>query len=170
MKKCSICNQTYTDESLNFCLNDGGTLTKISDDAPPTVFMNQARTTNQTNWANNDPFSAPRVEPLSPWQNQSPAQNPSYMSAQPFQARDKTLPTISMVLGILGIVFFCCYGGIPFGIGALVTGYLGFNNVNKNPAQYDGRGLAIAGMIMGVISLGGVVMMLFFGILGNIFN
>ena len=34
MKKCTICNQTYTDDSLNFCLNDGGTLEHLSEEQP----------------------------------------------------------------------------------------------------------------------------------------
>ena len=165
MKKCPICNQTYTDESLNFCLNDGGTLTKLSDDAPPTVFMNEVRPTNPSNWSStNAPFSPPSYEPMSPWQNQqvSPP-NPSYMAAARFEGQDKTLPTVSLVLGILGLVlFFCCYAGVPFGIGAMITGFLGFNNTNKNPMQYGGRGFAIAGMIMGAISFIGLILILFF--------
>lgn len=169
MKKCPLCNQTYTDESLNFCLNDGGTLVKMSDEAPPTIFMNQARTTNQSNWANNDPFSTPNFGQVSPWQNNpSPVQNPSYMTSTPYQGQNQTLATVSLVLGILGILLFCCYGGFYFGIAAMITGYLGFNSANKDPQQYGGKGLAIAGMIMGAISFAGVLLMLFFAIIGNI--
>lgn len=168
MKKCPNCNQTYTDESLNFCLADGATLVKFSDDPPPTVFMNQARVTSPTNLAGNNPFSPPNSEPISAWQNQQMSQNPAYMTANRVETQDKTLPTISLVLGILGIVFFCCYGGFPFGIAAMITGFLGFNNVNKNPARYDGKGMAIAGMILGAISFFGIILFLFLGILGNI--
>ena len=169
MKKCSICNQTYTDESLNFCLSDGGTLMKISDDAPPTVFLNKPRTTNQTNWPNNDPFGAPNFGgQVSPWQDQSAAPNPSYMASNPYQTPNQTLSTVSLVLGIAGILLFCCYGGIPFGIGAMITGYLGFSSANKDPMRYGGKGLAIAGMIMGAVSFFGVIVMLLFALLANI--
>jgi hypothetical protein len=169
MKKCTICNQTYTDESLNFCLSDGGTLVKMSDDAPPTVFMNQPRATDQTNWANDPSFSPPNYEPMSPWQDPSVNQTPSYMAANPYQSLDSTLPTVSLVLGILGIVlFFCCYAGVPFGIGALIVGFIGFNNTNKNPAKYGGRGLAIAGMIMGALSFLGFLLIILIAGIGNI--
>lgn len=169
MKVCSICNQTYADENLNFCLNDGGVLTQMKDDAPPTLLMNQARTT-QPNWENVG-------QPISPWQNQPLQTNqPSAPMNQPFhppsvaRGQDQTLPTISLILGVLGIVLFCCYGGFPFGIAALVTGFLGFQNVNKNPMQYGGRNLAIAGMILGAIGFLGVLLLIFFGVLANIFN
>lgn len=165
MKRCPNCNQTYTDESLNFCLSDGGTLIKVGDDAPPTIFMNQARTTNQTSWANNDPFTPPTFGQMSPWQNQSASPNAPFMGANMYQSPNQTLPVISLILGILSCVI-CCYG-MPFGVAALVTGFIGFNNAGKDPVRYGGRGLALAGIIFGAFS---VFIMLFFiliGILGN---
>lgn len=50
-------------------------------------------------------------------------------------------------------MFTCCYGGVPLGAAALILGYLGLKNANENPMQYGGRGLAIAGIITGVIGL-----------------
>jgi hypothetical protein len=46
MKICPGCNQTYADENLNFCLNDGELLQQFGDDAPPTIMMDSSRTTN----------------------------------------------------------------------------------------------------------------------------
>ncbi|MBA3633850.1 MAG: DUF4190 domain-containing protein [Acidobacteria bacterium] len=160
MKVCPICHQTYADNDQNFCLNDGGTLTRLTDDAPPTIFMEPPRITNQTNWENS--------EPISPWQNHPNLQNPSFASPMRVQGKDQTLPTVSLVLGILSFVLICCYGGIPFGIGALVTGYLGLNNFNHNPMQYGGKGLAIAGLILGAISVLGSVIFILFAILGSL--
>jgi hypothetical protein len=166
MKKCTICNQTYTDESLNFCLSDGGTLVNVSDDAPPTVFMNQARTTNQSNWGNESPFTPPSYEPMSPWQNPAGAPVPSYMSsANPYSSPNQTLPVISLVLGIVSVVF-CCYG-FPMGVGALITGFIGYNNTKQNPSAYGGQGMAIAGMILGGVSLAILLLFVLFGIAGG---
>ena len=159
MKICSVCNETYRDDEQNYCLIDGSVLTKVSDDAPPTVFMNQARTTDQTNWGNNNPLSG--------WQNQPLQQNQSFPLAA-VQGQNQVLPTVSLVLGILGFVLVCCYGGIPLGIGAVVTGYLGLSNANKNPMQYGGRGLAIAGLILGGFALLGSLIMIIFAIIGSI--
>lgn len=182
MKVCPNCNQTYTDESLNFCLNDGATLTHLqTDEPPPTIQMNTARTTmpnyadkptdftNQPSFGNQASFGN---APLSDWQNQSMSPNqPQYMSP-PVMARgqDQVLPTIALVLGILSIILFCCYGGIPLGLGAIITGYLGMNNANKNPEQYGGRNLAIAGLVMGGLTLVGSVMWILFLIFANALN
>lgn len=175
MKVCPNCQQQYTDENLNFCLNDGGTLTKI-DDAPPTIMMNQARTTNASNWAEQDPF-APQ-DPFSPWQSQPMQQqnNPfqpqqqNMQFGQPSYARgnDQTLPIISLVLGILSVVAICCYGGFYFGIAALIIGFIGMNNANKDPNTYGGKGLALAGMILGGVSLASGVIFIILAIIGNI--
>jgi hypothetical protein len=173
MKVCPNCNQTYTDESLNFCLNDGSTLTHLkTDEPPPTILMNSARTTSPnfadqpTNFTNQPNFGN---APLSNWQNQSVSPNqPSYM-APPVMAAglNQTLPIISLVLGILAILI-CCYGGFPFGIAAVITGYLGMNNANSNPSQYGGKGLAIAGMVMGAAGLAFTLVMILLAFAGNI--
>lgn len=158
MKICSVCSQTYLDEEQYYCLNDGSVLTQLNDEAPPTVFMNQARPTEQINWANNNPLSA--------WQNQPIQQNQSFPLA--VQGQNQVLPTVSLVLGLLSLVLFCCYGGLPLGIAALVTGYLGLSNANKNPSQYGGRGLAIAGLILGAFGLLITVFIAFIALIGSI--
>jgi hypothetical protein len=175
MKKCTVCNQTYADESLNFCLSDGGNLISVRDESPPTVFMNQAPPTNRTDWAGNSPFSqhapfSPPPSPISSWQTDSAAPNSPYGNAGiGMQAQNNTLPTISLALGIFGIVLsFCCSLGVPIGIGALITGFIGFNNANKNPQQYGGRGLAIAGIALGAFSVIGFLLVILLAGLGNI--
>ncbi len=153
MKICQVCDQTYVDDNLNYCLNDGGTLTFEADDAPPTVTFNRAPRTQQS-W---EDFQTP-----APWQNQPLQQNQTYQPLQPnqsynhlaqIQLQNQTLPIVSLVLGIFAILFTCCWGGVPFGAAALVTGYLGLKNVNENPMQFGGRGLAIGGIVTGVIGL-----------------
>jgi hypothetical protein len=169
MKICPVCQQTYDDDYLNFCLSDGATLNQATkQDAPPTVFMNKVRTTNEMNWR--DTSSPPVSSPMSAWQNpsiQQPNQNqmytPPYMRGQ-----DQTLPTVSLILGILSVLFICCYGGFPFGIAALITGYLGLNNANNNPTQYGGRGMSIAGLILGTVSLLTALLFILLAIIGNL--
>jgi hypothetical protein len=112
--------------------------------------------TERPNFTNQTNFGA--GAPLSSWQEpQLPAQNPpSYMSPQMSmaQGQNQTLPTISMVLGIFSLILICCYGiSIPLGAAAAITGYMGMNNANNNPSQFGGKGLAVAGMICGAISL-----------------
>ena len=66
---------------------------------------------------------------------------------------DQTLPIISLVLGVLGFVTICCYGGFPLGLAAVITGYLGMKNADQNPQKYGGKGMAIGGLILGAIGL-----------------
>ena len=164
MKICSICQKEYEDEKLNFCLNDGGILIEARDEPPPTVQTRQVRTT-QPNWS--PPENAPSwgSQPL-----QNASQNFYPATTTPQSTQNQTLPTVSLVLGSLGILLWCCYGGLPFGIAAIVTGYLGYQNVNQNPQFYSGRGMAIAGMILGAVSLVGALLMLILGIAGSIFK
>jgi Domain of unknown function (DUF4190) len=166
MKVCPACGQAYTDENINFCLNDGSTLNRQADDAPPaTVLMNNARATDPQFKPPPSAWQEPSA-PVSPWQGGAPMQNQPYPASSIMYGSNQTLPVISLVLGILSI-FVCCYGGIPFGIPALITGYLGMNNANSNPSQYSGKNLAVAGMITGGIGLLIPLLLLLIGLLGG---
>ncbi len=155
MKQCPKCRQTYSDPGLNFCLEDGELLLEFSqeppagryaDDSPPTVILDQARVTNPASWP-----ASPQAQPPAQWHPQN-IQAPVF-GQQPFVAsRDQTLPTISLILGIASVVLICCYGGIWLGLPAAVLGFLGMRNADGDSTRYGGRGLAIGGMVLGVIS------------------
>ena len=154
MKQCPRCNQTYSDDQLNFCLNDGELLTnfatepmpsRYADDPPPTMILDSARVTNPVNW----PASS---SPPAQWQQQN-LQNQPFASPAFVHKRDQTLPTISLILGILSITLICCYGGIWLGLPAAILGFLGMRNADSDTARYGGRGMAIGGMVLGVVSL-----------------
>lgn len=153
MKRCPRCGQTYTDSDINFCLNDGELLSRLSDepptlfkdDSPPTVVMDRGRVTNQANWQNASP---PAV-----YQSPSPAGNPGLGGLSRFQqSRDQTLPTIAFALGLASLVLICCYGGIWLGLPAAIVGFLGLRNADGDPERYSGRGLAIGGLVLGIVT------------------
>ena len=54
-----------------------------------------------------------------------------------------------MVLGILSLVCLSIVAGIP----AVITGHVAHRRAKKVPDQYGGRGLALAGLIMGYASV-----------------
>lgn len=116
---------------------------------------------------------APTAAPMQEWTPPPPPdaswQNQEIGANTPFQppvvgGQNKTLPIISLVLGIVSL---CCYISPLTGIAALITGFMGMKNVNNDPAQYGGKGLAIAGMVMGgimlLIGLAYWVFLIFFG-------
>lgn len=91
----------------------------------------------------------PPPAPDAGWQNQNVGQNTPF---QPPPAagggQNQTLPIVSLVLGIVSV---CCPLGVIAGLGAIITGFLGMKNANNNPGQFGGKGLAIAGLILGGI-------------------
>jgi hypothetical protein len=153
MKRCLKCGQAYVDETLNYCLNDGELLirqtgyepppTQFADDSPPTLVLNQPRVTNPIDWG---PSS------LAQSQGIPPAQNPQYGMAGSTTPKDQTLATISLGLGIVSIISVCCFGGILLGLPAAIVGFIAMKNVDTNPAKYTGRGMAITGMVIGIVT------------------
>ena len=90
----------------------------------------------QTEWT-------PPPAPVSNWQDQGLGANTPFQPPVAGQGQDQTLAIVSLVTGILSIL--CC--GPVTGIPAIITGYLAKNNINANPNQYAGRGMATAGML-----------------------
>ncbi|MEI9865165.1 MAG: DUF4190 domain-containing protein [Limisphaerales bacterium] len=56
-----------------------------------------------------------------------------------------------MIFGILSLVCCCC--GFPFGILGLIFSLIGLSQINANPQLYQGRGMAITGLILSILSL-----------------
>jgi len=100
MKICPRCNKTYTDENLNFCLEDGSILTQAAAESmPPTVMMSQPRPT--------DPNTPPMQQvPQAGWNTGQQQQQAPY-SMQP----KKSSKTWVWVVLILGFVALLCGGG-----------------------------------------------------------
>jgi hypothetical protein len=105
MKICPKCQQTYTDDSLNFCLNDGTTLTQPGSQSgaslPETVMISQPRPTIPNQQINNQPQ----------FQNNwsAPAQQQFAMQPQNQQGGSKTW---LWVVGVLGVLVLVCGGGL----------------------------------------------------------
>jgi len=66
----------------------------------------------------------------------------------------------SLVCGILSIVFFCLFGGIFFGIPAVICGHIAMSSLNRPDNLQQGRGLAIAGLVCGYCGLVILILML----------
>ena len=55
----------------------------------------------------------------------------------------------SLVLGILGMILIGPLGAIP----AIICGHLAINKIKQAPNNYSGNGLAVAGLVLGYVSL-----------------
>jgi hypothetical protein len=116
--------------------------------------MDQPRVTNPIDWSQSSPVQWPN-------QNVVPAQQ--YGIAGYGQSQNSTLPTISLILGIISCFLVCCAGGIWLGLPAAIVGYIALKNVENNPTMYGGRAMAIGGMVLGIVTFLASVFFLIFG-------
>jgi len=89
------------------------------------------------------------------------APTPAPISALPTGAlgqQEKGLAVASLVLGILSLI---CLGPLT-GIPAIICGHIAHNKSRRSPAQYGGAGMAIAGFVMGYVSLVLTIIMVVF--------
>ncbi|MEO7539473.1 MAG: DUF4190 domain-containing protein, partial [Pyrinomonadaceae bacterium] len=77
---------------------------------------------------------------------------PAFDTPSFVQSRDQTIPTLALILGILSVPMICCYAGIWLGAPAAILGFIGMRNADSDRSRYGGRGMAIAGMVLGVIT------------------
>lgn len=74
---------------------------------------------------------------------------PSPVVHIPVPVKTCTKATISLVLGILGLVCFGIFAGIP----ALILGILALKDIKKGEGSLAGSGMAIAGIVLGICSI-----------------
>ena len=62
--------------------------------------------------------------------------------------------TAGLVCGIVAWVpFCCCCDGFPFNLMGLVFSLIGLSQISRHPELYEGRGAAITGLVLSVLSL-----------------
>ncbi len=152
MKRCPACNQTFDEEWLSFCTQDGTTLIEDSGAAsgpPPPILAPPPVRPGPEPVNLNSPtveFSAPvqphagsSIEPE--WKPPPP---PSY--AQP---PNNGLAMASMIVGIVSLL---CFGPLP-AIVAIVLGFLALSQMKKTPGRAGGQSQAWTGIITGGVAL-----------------
>lgn len=115
MKVCPKCSQTYGDESLNYCLNDGTVL--ISATENKTAEMNHSSHPTANN-------------PTARYTNYAPAQSEQTVVQQTVQKKSNPILWVLLILG--GLVLIC--GG---GFAGLYAFYVAQNSNNANLTAND---------------------------------
>ena len=108
--------------------------------------------------------SSATIPPVTP--SAAPAPTPPAGPVTPVvvtvAAPTEPLASWSLVLSLVGLLGFCC-GGPVLGIAGVICGHLGLSKINANP-QLQGRGLALAGLIIGYFSVvSWALYLIFFG-------
>jgi hypothetical protein len=187
MKYCPQCNKQYSEAWLTFCTNDGSLL---REDLTPPADPNwdpRVRETRvddpseqSTQWLPRDSPAAggwiapdERAPIERPWQPPQPVARPWEPPPPPPQPHVKPPPpglaTASFVVGLVSLMFgwFC---GVPVpGIMAVILGAIALTQMRQAPNS-TGRGLAIAGIAMGAISMAFFIFGLLFFILSAAFG
>lgn len=168
MKYCPQCNKQFNEPWLSFCSDDG---TPLIEQLTPPADPNwdpKIRDTKvkdpseqETQWFPRQPpapggWIAPDERPPMPpgvWQ---PPPAP-YLTkiTQPSQG----LALGSMIVGICGLVFGGCLGPIP-GIVAVVLGLMALSQIKKSPDKVGGKPFAMAGVIIGGLTIAFYVLLL----------
>jgi hypothetical protein len=168
MKYCPQCKRQFTEPWLSFCSDDGTPLihelTPAADpNWDPSIRQPKVETPSEqeTQWLPKEPpmpggWVAPDERPpMNPAVWQPPPPPFRRASNQPSQG----LPLASMITGIVGIITGGCFGPIP-GIIALILGIVALSQIKKSPEKFGGRPFALAGVIIGAISVAFYTLML----------
>lgn len=174
-KQCPKCGQSFADQNLNFCLNDGELLmyaddrsapqfsdepppTKFAgDDSPPTLMMKDPRVTDPIGWAGT---SSPPVQ----YQGQQIVTPPGHQPVQyanyaGYTSPNQVMGILSLIMGLSSItVGWCCYTGMLLGPAAIILGVITLIQHKGDPMRYGGKGLGIAGIILGGLYLVGIIL------------
>jgi len=70
------------------------------------------------------------------------------------------LALAALICGIVSIVAY--YGAFVLGVLAIVFGAVAMYKIRQNPGVYRGRGMALAGFILGIISLAVITTIIIF--------
>ena len=168
MKQCPKCNAQYNDAWLSFCPHDGAMLAEpvVSTfgqgdvSAPPSedATLLFRPPVEAGRWAQADPYTPPPQV----WQPPPP---PAYV-----RPPSQGLAIASMITGILGLLFgVLCFGPV-IGVISVVLGIIALTQHKKSPQLVGGKPFAIAGVVIGSITIAFYVLLLLWFLLGLVFG
>jgi hypothetical protein len=91
-----------------------------------------------------------------------PASLPVYVGSAP---QTNGLATVSLVMGLLALTCgMCCCYGLPFNVLGIIFSLIALAQIRNNPQTQQGRSLAIAGLVLSLLSIALSALMLLFGL------
>ena len=81
-------------------------------------------------------------------------------------SRTNPLAMTGMIMGILSISLGCCCYGVPFNLLGIVFSLVALAQIKQDPQQ-QGRGMAIAGLVLSILSLVLGLLLVVFGVALN---
>jgi hypothetical protein len=183
MKYCPQCKRQFDEPWLSFCSDDGTPL--IQELTPPMdpnwdpSIREPKRETKVDSPSEQETEWLPRQTPMpGAWiaPDERPPMNPQVWQpppppAQPTITRpSKGLAQASMITAIAATVFgFWCFGPVP-AIAALIMGLMALSQIKKTPDKVGGRPFALAGVIIGGITVAFYIIVFLWFILSLVFS
>ncbi|MDE5853682.1 MAG: DUF4190 domain-containing protein, partial [Ruminococcus sp.] len=146
-----------------FSMDDYNFNNQNSNDSDGRVNLEKPQNNDSGFNSNPDPIQNVNPNPVQPTniynQNGGNMGYNSNFGQPPQQNGNNTLSIVSMVLGIISIVGFCCCTpiGILCGIGGVVTGII------SKSQNMGGSGMALAGIITGAVGVVGSIIWMIVG-------
>jgi hypothetical protein len=168
MKYCPLCKRQFDESWLSFCSDDGTPL--IQELTPPMdpnwdpSIREPRRETKVDTPSEQETQWLPRQPPMpGGWipPDERPSMNPAVWQPPPSPALyrptnarpSQGLALASMITAIAGIVFgMWCFGPLP-GIAAVIMGLIALSQIKKTPEKVSGKPFAVAGVIIGGITI-----------------
>jgi hypothetical protein len=165
MKRCPTCNQTFEEQWLSFCTQDGTTLIDdaVTPIGPPPTIMAPASDAPAWNTPSADlPPSSPEWRPpqrvVPEWQPPPP---PAYVQ------QSKSLATAAMIFGIISVtVGWLCFGPLV-AIAAIIMGVVALSQIKKTPERFGGKQMAWIGVVTGSVAVLGIIIFYVFVIVAG---
>jgi hypothetical protein len=66
--------------------------------------------------------------------------------------RTNPLATTGLIMGILSLTLGCCCYGVPFNLLGVIFSLVALSQIKQDPLNQHGRGLAIAGLVLSLLS------------------
>lgn len=88
--------------------------------------------------------------------------NSSYNAPGSQNDGPRTDPFAIVALAAGGLAIFAGLGSFLLGAGAVVFGALSITRIRKEPGRFKGRGMALAGMILGIVGTAGALLYYYF--------
>jgi competence protein ComGC len=148
---CNQCGRQNPDDAAS-CAQCGSPLTTLFPVQPASASTEGSATA-----------TAPAV-----YTPEQPAVPPPATVLSPVEPKTDGKAVASLIFGIVGVLTVLFLIGIVLGIPAVILGHMSRSNIKKSMGQLKGAGMALAGLIMGYISLAGALILPFILIIAAI--
>lgn len=79
--------------------------------------------------------------------------------------RTNAFAVTGLIMGLVSITFgLCCCYGIPFNVLGIIFSLIALGQIRQNPQIYTGKGMAIAGLVISILSFALVALLMVLGV------